>query len=110
MPRFASYWLQPCALTKALSHGYVRIGGTPSDFVIFESSSSPYGKLTVHFGKEDLDRINEIAENAGWQVLFTLSVLRRRKNGSWDPSNPFRIVKYIADKGSKFGWELGNGE
>ena len=46
----------------------------------------------MHFGKEDLDRINEIAENAGWQVLFTLSVLRRRKNGSWDPSNPFRIV------------------
>jgi len=96
------------ALTKALSPGFVRIGGIPSDFVIFESSSSPYGKLTVHVGEEDLDRINEIAENAGWQVLFTLSVLRRCRNGSWDPSNPFRIVKYVAEKGYKFGWELGN--
>lgn len=98
------------ALTKALSPAYLRIGGIPSDFVIFQSPSSPYGKLTVHIGEDDLDRINEIAKNAGWQVLFTLSVARRLENGSWDPSNPFRIVKYVADKGYQFGWELGNGK
>ena len=98
------------SLTKALSPAYVRIGGTPSDLVIFQSPRSPYGKLTVHITGEDLDRINQIAESAGWQVLFTLSVLRRLENGAWDPSNPFRIVKYVADKEYKFGWELGNGK
>ena len=97
-------------LTKGLAPAYVRIGGTPSDFVIFQSSSKPYGKLTVNIDENDLDRIDEIAENAGWQVLFTLSVLRRLKSGSWDPSNPYQIVKYVAEKGYKFGWELGNGE
>lgn len=97
-------------LTKGLAPAYVRIGGTPSDFVIFQSSSKPYGKLTVNIDEKDLDRINKIAENAGWQVLFTLSVLRRLINGSWDPSNPYQIVKYVAEKGYNFGWELGNGE
>ena len=97
-------------LTKGLAPAYVRIGGTPSDFVIFQSSSKPYGKQTVNIGEKDLDRIDEIADNAGWQVLFALSVLKRFNNGSWDSSNPYQIVKYVAEKGYNFGWELGNGE
>lgn len=95
-------------LTRFLSPAYVRIGGTPSDFVIFRSSENPYGPLTVHIDKGDLDRISEIAQNAGWQVLFTLSLCRRLKDGSWNVTNPFKIVKYVAKKGYKFGWELGN--
>ncbi|KAL9982311.1 hypothetical protein ACROYT_G004338 [Oculina patagonica] len=100
------------ALTKALSPAYVRIGGLPSNFVNFqfneEERSSPFGKLTIHITGKDLDRINQIAKNAGWQVVFALSAFRRSMDGSWDPSNSFRIVKYAADKGYKFGWELGN--
>lgn len=102
------------ALTKALSPAYVRIGGLPSNFVNFqfneEERSSPFGKLTIHITGKDLDRINQIAKNAGWQVVFALSAFRRSMDGSWDPSNSFRIVKYAADKGYKFGWELGNGK
>ena len=102
------------ALTKALSPAYVRFGGIPGNVVYFQSpdeeTRSPYGKKTVLITGEDLDRINQIAENAGWQVLFTLSALRRLENGEWDSRNPFRIVKYVADKGYKFGWELGNGK
>ena len=105
---------QITALTKAVSPAYARIGGTAGDFVIFNDLE----KKAKHFRKEttfningkDLDRINQIAEKAGWQVLFTLSLLRRSTNGSWDPSNPLRIVKYAADNGYKFGWELGNGK
>lgn len=96
------------ALTRALSPAYVRIGGTPSDFVVFRSSKKPYGTLTVHIDEEDLDRISEIAQNAGFEVLFTLSLCSRFKNGSWDPRNPYEIVKFVANSGYKFGWELGN--
>ena len=108
------------ALTKALSPAYARIGGTAGDFVLF----SDLGRSKLFLGKpkhfvkqttfningEDLDRINQIAEKAGWQVLLALSLLRRSTNGSWDPSNPLRIVKYAADNGYKFAWELGNGK
>lgn len=102
------------SLTKAFSPAYVRIGGIASNFVNFQlnedEKSSPFGKLTVHITGKDLDRVHRIAKNAGWQVLFALSAFRRSMNGSWDPSNSFRIVKYAADKGYKFGWELGNGK
>ena len=105
---------QITVLTKALSPAYARIGGTAGDFVLFndlEKKPENFDKQTTfNINGKDLDRINQIAEKAGWQVLFTLSLLRRSTNGSWDPSNPLRIVKYAADNGYKFGWELGNGE
>ena len=103
------------ALTKALSPAYVRFGGVHSNFVEFhfseERKKSPFGKLRVHHctGK-DLDRINQIAKNAGWQVLFALSAYKRSIDGLWDASNSFKIIKYAADKGYKFKWELGNGK
>lgn len=101
-------------LTKALSPAYARIGGTVADFVNFndlEKKPKPFQRRTIfEINRKHLDRINQIAEKASWQVLFTLSSLKRSKNGSWDPSNPLRIVKYAADRGYKFGWELGNGK
>ena len=105
---------QITTLTKALSPAYARIGGTAGDFVLFNDLERKPGlfqkKKTFNINNKDLDRINQIAEKAGWQVLFTLSLLERSKNGSWDPSNPLKIVKYAADSGYKFGWELGNGK
>lgn len=102
------------ALTKALSPAYARIGGTAGDFVVFsdlgEKPKRFLKQTTFNINGKDLDRINQIAEKAGWQVLLTLSLLRRSTNGSWDPSNPMRIVNYAADNGYKFAWELGNGK
>ena len=102
------------ALTKALSPAYARIGGTAGDFVLFSDLGRKPKRFvkqtTFNINGKDLDRINQIAEKAGWRVLFALSLLRRSTNGSWDPSNPLRIVKYAADNGYKFAWELGNGK
>ena len=103
------------ALTKALSPAYLRIGGTPSNFLQFQLSVDqkrikPHDELTIGINEDDLDRLHEIAQNAGLQVLFSLSVFNRLKNGSWDPSNRYEVLKYVADRGYKFGWELGNGK
>ena len=101
------------ALTRALSPAYLRIGGTTSNFLVYQSNKGegrkPFGKRTLDITSGDLDRINNIAEDAGWKVRLALSVCRRTTNGSWDPGNAFRIVKYVAERGYKFGWELGNG-
>ena len=102
------------ALTKALSPAYVRIGGIRNQYVIFQSNeeekSKPFGKRTLYISGEDLDRINQIAEIAGLKVVFSLSFFKRSMDGSWDPSNGLRILKYVAERGYKFGWELGNGK
>ncbi|XP_074613834.1 heparanase-like [Acropora palmata] len=101
------------ALTKALSPAYLRIGGTPNNFLRFkfsvdEKESKSHDELTVGINEDDLDRLHEIAQNAGLQVLFSLSVFNKLKNGSWGPSNRYEVLKYVADRGYKFGWELGN--
>ena len=105
---------QITALTKALSPAYARIGGTAGDFVFFNDLEKKpeqfYKKSAFNINSKDLDRINQIAEKAGWQILFALSLFKRSKDGSWDPGNPLKIVKYAADSGYKFGWELGNGK
>lgn len=102
------------ALMNALIPAYFRIGGTAAEFVIFTDEVEKRKPLRpfkpVHITGKDLDRINRIAENAGWKVLLALSASRRATNGSCDLSNPLRIVKYAADNGYKFGWQLGNGK
>ena len=103
------------ALTKALAPAYLRIGGTPSNFLQFQFSVEekrikPHDELTIGINEGALDRLHEIAQNAGVQVLFSLSVFSRPKNGSSDPSNRYEVLKYVADRGYKFGWELGNGK
>ncbi|XP_022802636.1 heparanase-like [Stylophora pistillata] len=100
------------ALMRALSPAYVRIGGSASHYVHFQSreeeKSQPFGKKTLIISGEELDRINRIAESAGFKVIFSLNLLKRFMNSSWDPSNALRIMKYVALKGYKFGWQLGN--
>jgi heparanase 1 len=59
---------------------------------------------------EDLDKIHEISQKAGWDVVFGLNLLLRRDDGSWNSSNPLEVMRYAAKKGFNFAWELGNGK
>ena len=47
---------------------------------------------------------------AGLKVIFSLNFFKRFVNGSWDPSNALKVIKYVAERGYKFKWELGNGK
>ncbi|RMX47497.1 hypothetical protein pdam_00002202 [Pocillopora damicornis] len=75
-------------LMKALSPAYVRIGGDRSQFVLFQAVKGKENKLlgikTFNISGEEF------------------------VNGSWDPSNALKIIKYVAERGYKFKWELGN--
>ena len=101
-------------LMKALSPAYVRIGGDRSQFVHFQAVKGKENKLlgikTFNISGEELDRINWVTEMAGLKVIFSLNFLKRFVNGSWDPSNALKVIKYVAERGYKFKWELGNGK
>lgn len=114
-------------LTKGLQPAYLRIGGTAADFLTFDNKASNptvsheeealfddpiedyFSEMNFTITRSDLDKTHEIASNAGWDVVFDLNVLKRRKNGSWDPTNPLEIMRYVRDKGYHFAWQLGNG-
>ena len=101
-------------LMKALSPAYVRIGGDRSQFVLFQAVKGKENKLlgikTFNISGEELDRINWVTEMAGLKVIFSLNFFKRFVNGSWDPSNALKVIKYVAERGYKFKWELGNGK
>lgn len=123
-------------LAKGLHPAYLRIGGTAADFLIFDDTklevdrNTPYaassarrrrterevpglvlGKpmKTFSISAHDLDHVHEIGSKAGWDVIFDLNVLLRKNDGSWNSSNPLKIMNYVREKGYSFVWQLGNG-
>ena len=102
-------------LAKALSPAFVRFGGTDEDFVTFINTAplqkhhKPIPKQFTITG-DDLDKIHKVGENALWDVIFGLNILKRNQDGSWNTTNAEEIMKYVAGKQYEFGWELGNGK
>ncbi|KXJ22945.1 Heparanase, partial [Exaiptasia diaphana] len=126
------YGLKVCdkltTLAKGLQPAYLRIGGTAADFLTFDNNGSNQklshgdegffddpameenldSEMNFTISKTDLDKVHEIASKGGWDVVFDLNVLKRSKNGSWDPTNPLEIMHYVREKGYNFAWQLGN--
>uniref|UniRef100_A0A1B6HW10 Heparanase n=1 Tax=Homalodisca liturata TaxID=320908 RepID=A0A1B6HW10_9HEMI len=101
-------------LTSYLSPGYLRIGGTDADRLVFKrnnsvSRSRPNSNLQDTFNMSDKKwtEIYRFAELSGFRILFDLNVLLR--NGSrWDSSNAKSLLDFSASKGYKVDWQLGN--
>ncbi|KAG8248074.1 hypothetical protein J6590_048393 [Homalodisca vitripennis] len=101
-------------LTSYLSPGYLRIGGTDADRLVFKQNNSvsrsrPNSNLQDTFNMSDKKwtEIYRFAELSGFRVLFDLNVLLR--NGSrWDSSNAKSLLDFSASKGYKVDWQLGN--
>lgn len=100
-------------LARGLSPAFLRIGGTPEDFAIYDNSQGfekPKNFSNFTITHQDLDKIHLLSSKAGWDVMFGLNVLLRKQDGSWDASNPKEIMQYVAEHDYHFGWELGNGK
>ena len=100
-------------MAKALSPAYVRVGGTPGDFLIFRRNTS--NQVTEMFANftmtpEQWDELNVFVNKAGWKLIFGLNNLLRQPNGEWDSSNAELLIDYTMMKGYPVAWELGNGE
>lgn len=123
-------------LAKGLQPAYLRIGGSGQDFLFYdgevhemndhnnngwsqesctdeqERNINGREKKGINFtiNSDDLDKIHEISEKAGWDIVFGLNLLLRQNDGSWNSSNPLEIMRYAANNGYNFAWELGNGK
>lgn len=102
-------------LAKGLSPAYVRFGGTSEDFVTYvntpnlEKHRKPIPKQFT-ITSDDLDKIYTVGKESFWDVMFGLNILKRTRDGRWNVTNAEEIMKYVAAKQYKFGWELGNGK
>ena len=100
-------------MAKALSPAYVRVGGTPGDFLIFRRNAS--NQVTEMFANftmtpEQWDELNVFVNKAEWKLIFGLNNLLRQPNGEWDSSNAELLIDYTMMKGYEVAWELGNGK
>ena len=116
-------------LAKGLAPGYLRLGGTEEDFLLFikdqtypwnftreesiESTISrrqhidPYTNFTMT--AKDVDNIFTFARESSLNIIFGLNVLLRdSKTHHWNSTNAEELMKYITSRGFSASWELGN--
>ncbi|KAK3595333.1 hypothetical protein CHS0354_004488 [Potamilus streckersoni] len=105
-------------LAKALSPSYLRVGGTPADFLIFQDGEKSAWQ-NLSFAKQNhtefnmsaqfFDELYDFAVAVNWDLIFDLNSLLRKEDGSWDPTNAMKLFQYASKKNYTIsGWELGN--
>ncbi|XP_067658912.1 heparanase-like [Haliotis asinina] len=95
-------------LAKALSPCYLRIGGTPGDFMTFDPTGHGGGSANSTYTGAMWDNLNGFVKTVGWDLVFALNVLKR-KHGQWDPTNAMELMNYTNSRNYTIpAFELGN--
>ncbi|XP_067658346.1 heparanase-like [Haliotis asinina] len=96
------------ALGKALAPGYLRIGGTSGDSLVFDPTHSIATGYQRPVTAKNWDDLNMFLHKTGLKLVFGLNVMLR-DGTKWDPANAKLLLKYSSDKGYPIaGFELGN--
>ena len=118
-------------MAKGLTPALLRVGGGSADSITYVPSNPPASRssparpeerkellldrlgagasgFTMNFSQ--WDKLNHFAEDVGWDFIFGLNALKRRSDGSWDPTNAELLINYTRQQGYAVAWELGNGE
>ena len=117
-------------LAKALSPAYLRVGGTPQDFltftrdtamdntVDFEEKADPDCKPRFENWKtmedfvlpmEFFEDLTQFAKRNGLELIFGLNAMNHRKiDHSWDETESFKLFEYADSNNLPIQWELGN--
>ncbi|XP_048250508.1 heparanase-like isoform X1 [Haliotis rufescens] len=103
---FASHKVQ--TLAKALYPCYLRIGGTPGDFMTFDPTGHGGTSANSTYTGAMWDNLNDFLRIVGWELVFGLNVLKR-KDGQWDPENAKELMSYSNARNYTIpAFELGN--
>ncbi|KAI7815516.1 heparanase-like [Rhyzopertha dominica] len=119
-------------LMSALAPGYLRIGGTMADRLIFVENKNFAFKTSFHLeidggacafedircdvflrpnftmsGQEWL-QLNKLTAASGLTILFDLNCLTRNDDGTWNSSNAEEIIAFSDRYNLSVIWELGN--
>ncbi|XP_059699888.1 heparanase isoform X2 [Haemorhous mexicanus] len=100
-------------LAMALSPGFLRFGGTETDFLIFDPNkdSTSEEKLLWEFQAQQentLGILYNFANCSGFHLIFGLNALLRKGGFQWDSSNAQALLDYCASQRYNISWELGN--
>ncbi|XP_065665997.1 heparanase [Hydra vulgaris] len=126
MRRFRCFPLRSAkinVLASGLSPAFLRIGGTPQDFLTFlvkanestdiKTSCTPkfenWRKLKpFKLSSQYFEEIGVFAKENHLELIFGLNALKRYSNMSWDNNNAVEIMKFMKGKNLTTIWTLGN--
>ncbi|XP_046344609.1 heparanase-like [Haliotis rufescens] len=95
-------------LGKALAPGYLRVGGTYQDLMVFDPTHNIATGKQFQLQANTWDEFNKFVHKTGLKLVIGLNLMLR-DGRKWDPSNAKKLLKYSSDKGYHFaGIELGN--
>ncbi|KAJ9597244.1 hypothetical protein L9F63_011918 [Diploptera punctata] len=109
-------------LANMLSPGYLRVGGTLADRLVFVPDSdtryssleedlkekcTPQNTSFFNMSASDWIGLNEFAQNAQLHLLFDLNVLLRT-DSQWNDSNARVLLNFSDKRDYIINWQLGN--
>ena len=89
---------------------YLRIGGSKGDDVIFSETGLDIDSEKYILNSTEWDIINDFAKKMQWKLIFGVNSLERKHDGSWDPTDFIKLLRYTTSKGYVVNYELGNGD
>ena len=102
-------------LVQELAPGYVRIGGSEADVLLYDLGDDPPEEAPEPYEwvltREQVDGIIDFAEDLDFEILFTLNAgpSARDADNTWTPDNARVLMEYMVAEGAPVGvWELGN--
>eukprot|EP00795_Rhopilema_esculentum_P006431 gene6431-11874_t len=87
---------------------YLRIGGSKGDDVVFSETGLDIDSEKYILNSTEWDMINDFAKKMQWKMIFGVNSLERKHDGSWDPTNFIKLLRYTTSKGYVVNYELGN--
>ena len=77
----------------------------------YEFISSKYQIIKISLiSAKTWDEIHQFVQEAKFDIIFDLNVLKRTKDDKWNSTNARELMNYTQRKGYRMaGWELGNG-
>jgi len=80
---------------------YLRIGGSDADDIAFQPE-------IYLFNVTEFKELWSFVHTLQWELIFDLSLLLRKLDGTWDPQNAEMLINFAEKEGFYVHYELGN--
>ncbi len=87
----------------------LRFGGTDADLTYYDTIDTPVTTTETILNSTMMDAVAAFAASTNTDLMFTVNLLNRTVQNTWNPTNFETLLTYTKNNNLKiYAWELGN--